>query len=168
MSIGGANSALTNATIHYNSNGNSVGIKEISDPLSSIDYLAFSNLSYSNWSVGDTIYGKMSNKWNESVTGSAACDGLTNRKLYENIANWKVITTSRSWGAAKSSGFYAVTFQGETTEGIQTVIWSMEKSALFSLIMMVCMLRFQMQTPVPWSPTPTTIPMPQMSTQSTP
>ena len=95
---------------------------EISEPISSADLLAFSNLAYEDWIVGETIYDRYKNQWDQAVSGSVAKEGLTNRMLYGNVGNWKVIATSKSWGGAKSAGFYAVTFQGKTTEGIQTVI----------------------------------------------
>lgn len=105
------NEPLFNAQVYFQ--------KEKSNPASSMDYLALSNLAYQDWRIGETVYEHLKDRWDQQELGK---EGLTCRMLYDNIWNWTVVETSDNCAKQFSAGFYAVTFQGETTDGTEIVI----------------------------------------------
>lgn len=84
--------------------------------LTSVDYLAFSQLAYLNWETGQTVEERISkNKLIDDTSDSNITYGM----LCKNILDWKVIATSEN-EKKYEIGFYAVTFCHEKTN--QTVV----------------------------------------------
>ncbi len=116
IQIANNNNCLTGATIHFK-------VRSALEKLEPIHFLAFSNLAYQNWMRGELktngngylnkVWGKTDFMGNPNITGEM---------LYGDIANWRVACSSWDWDSSKT-GFYAVTFQGETSDGVtRTVI----------------------------------------------
>lgn len=92
------------------------------EDITSIHLLAFSNLAYKNWELGDTVYAKLKDDWNRDAFQKDENPKVTNEMLYSEIRDWKVVGISTMCKDIKSNGFYAVAFQGETKKGTQTVL----------------------------------------------
>lgn len=82
--------------------------------LTSVDYLAFSQLAYLDWEPGQTVEGRISKN---KLINDESDSNITYGMLCKNILDWKVIATSNN-GMNYEIGFYAVTFCNENTKQI--------------------------------------------------
>ena len=112
------NDPLLNATIHFNSKMPSSKPEEPKpeesetcalDELQPIDFLAFSNLSYTtDLPVGETIRNALDDKWDKMWNGT----DITYGELFEHIAGWQILEI----GKDDNTGFFARAFRNAANE----------------------------------------------------